>query len=261
MATIAARMADADLPTVRRFEAAGFRAWPAQTSHFDGTWSIRLTPDMAARRLNSINPLDRGDARDIDRRIAALKPRFDAAGRSVTFRISPLAGPDLVDHLDRSGWTVISPSLVMRADLAGLKPAASYDVEAISTAGFVDAAIALDNLDPVNATGFGRLIERIQPQVRLFHVAVDGVAAANAICGRDGQVAGLFEVATAAAFRGRGLGRKVVEAALGWARQEGASTGWLQVEADNAPALGLYRSLGFETIFPYHYRGQPETIA
>lgn len=258
MATTAARMTDADLPTVRRFEAAGFRAWPAQTSLYDATWSIRLTPDMTARRLNSINPLDRADASDIERRVGLLKARFVEAGRPVTFRISPLASPQLVDHLDRAGWSVITPSLVMQADLARLKPAESEGVVEISTERFIDAAIALDNLDPANAGGFGRLIGRIQPQVALFHIAVGGVPAANAICVRDGQVAGLFEVATAPEFRGRGLGRKIVAAALGWARAQGASTGWLQVEAGNKTALDLYGSLGFATIYPYHYRGQPE---
>jgi GNAT superfamily N-acetyltransferase len=251
-------MTDADLPTVRRFEAAGFRAWPAQISFYDGTWSIRLTPDMTARRLNSINPLDRGDASDVDRRIAVLRARFVDARRPVTFRISPLASPQLVNHLDRAGWSVITPSLVMQADLAGLKPAERDGVEELSSGGFIDAAIALGNLDPAKAEGFGRLIERIQPQVALFHIAIDGVPAANAICVRDGQVAGLFEIATAPVFRGKGLGRKIVTAALDWAKAQGASTGWLQVEADNKTALNLYGSLGFAAIYPYHYRGQPE---
>jgi ribosomal protein S18 acetylase RimI-like enzyme len=259
MATIAARMAEIDLPTVRRFEAAGFRAWPAQTSFYDGTWSVRLTPDMTGRRLNSINPLDLSDGRDIERRVGLLKACFAEAGRPVTFRISPLASPQLVGHLDRAGWSVITPSLVMKADLAGLKTAEGDGVEEISAERFIDAAIALDNLEPANAEGFGRLIDRIQPQVTLFHIAIDGVPAANAICVRDGQVAGLFEVATAREFRGRGLGRKIVAAALDRARAQGASTGWLQVEAGNKAALDLYGSLGFVTIYPYHYRGQLET--
>ena len=48
--------------------------------------------------------------------------------------------------------------------------------------------------------------------------------------------------------------RRLVQSALKWARQRGARFAWLQVEADNAPALGLYRSLGFDEIYRYHYR-------
>ncbi|TIX45544.1 MAG: GNAT family N-acetyltransferase, partial [Mesorhizobium sp.] len=49
------------LATVRRYEAAGFRAWPAAAVHYDGTWVVRLTAGHAAKRLNSVNPLDPGD--------------------------------------------------------------------------------------------------------------------------------------------------------------------------------------------------------
>ena len=46
------------LGIARRFEAAGFRAWPAASVHYDGTWVIRLTAGHTAKRLNSVNPLD-----------------------------------------------------------------------------------------------------------------------------------------------------------------------------------------------------------
>ena len=50
-----------NLPIVRRFEAAGFRAWPATSVQYDGAWSVRLTGGHPAKRLNSVNPLDPGD--------------------------------------------------------------------------------------------------------------------------------------------------------------------------------------------------------
>ena len=49
------------LAVVRRYEAAGFRAWPAAAVHYDGTWVVRLTAGHPAKRLNSVNPLDPGD--------------------------------------------------------------------------------------------------------------------------------------------------------------------------------------------------------
>lgn len=246
-----------DLPTVRRFEAAGFRAWPAQTTFYDGTWSVRLTPDMKARRPNSINPLDRGDAERIDARIAALRNRFADAGRQMAFRLSPLANPELVAHLDRAGWIAESPSLVMRADLGEMELSSTSSANEISVEEFVKAAIAMDNLDGAYAAGFQALIGRIQAKIGLFHIDIGGEPAANAICVCDGHVAGLFEVVATPRFRGHGLGRQIVEAALAWARGQGASIGWLQVEAENMVALGLYRSLGFDTVYSYHYRIEP----
>jgi ribosomal protein S18 acetylase RimI-like enzyme len=39
---------------------------------------------------------------------------------------------------------------------------------------------------------------------------------------------------------------------------QGARVGYLQVEADNAPARAIYRRLGFADAFAYHYRQAPE---
>jgi ribosomal protein S18 acetylase RimI-like enzyme len=46
----------------------------------------------------------------------------------------------------------------------------------------------------------------------------------------------------------------VLLSALRWAYSRGGRVAWLQVEADNAPALRLYSSLGFGELYRYHYR-------
>ena len=74
---------------------------------------------------------------------------------------------------------------------------------------------------------------------------------------RDGDLAGLFEIATARGEQRKGHARRLVLSALKWARQHGARKAWLQVEADNETALALYRSLGFEEVYRYHYRQPP----
>ncbi|AXI77171.1 GNAT family N-acetyltransferase [Peterkaempfera bronchialis] len=45
--------------------------------------------------------------------------------------------------------------------------------------------------------------------------------------------------------RGRGVGRALVEAACGWAREEGATRLTLRVLGHNAPARALYERCGF----------------
>lgn len=45
-------------------------------------------------------------------------------------------------------------------------------------------------------------------------------------------------------YRGQGIGRALTAAALNQARQQGKAV-WLQVRQENAPAVHLYRSLGF----------------
>ncbi|MDB5447528.1 MAG: ribosomal-protein-alanine acetyltransferase [Phenylobacterium sp.] len=60
--------------------------------------------------------------------------------------------------------------------------------------------------------------------------------------------AGEMEVLTVGvcgAARRRGVARALMVAAIGAARQAGAEAAFLEVAVDNAPAVGLYESLGF----------------
>ena len=57
--------------------------------------------------------------------------------------------------------------------------------------------------------------------------------------------------------QGQGLGTSLLTAFVGVARQRGITRAFLQVEADNAPALALYRRFGFTTAWTYHYWKAP----
>jgi GNAT superfamily N-acetyltransferase len=91
-----------------------------------------------------------------------------------------------------------------------------------------------------------------------FATALDGPhPVSGAMCVIDREVAGLFSLRTAAAARGRGHGRAVVERLGAWARGMGATLLFLQIEEANAPALGLAQQLGFERRYDYWYRELP----
>ncbi|MCM6777395.1 GNAT family N-acetyltransferase [Nocardia sp. CDC159] len=63
---------------------------------------------------------------------------------------------------------------------------------------------------------------------------------------------GLSCVAVAAPHRRHGLGTLVCAELIRWGHRHGATHAYVQVEADNAAALGLYREMGF--IEHHHYR-------
>jgi ribosomal protein S18 acetylase RimI-like enzyme len=247
-----------ELATVRRFEAAGFRAWPAASVEYDGAWSIRLTAGHPAKRLNSVNPMDPADVGDLAGRIARAARRFEAYGRPLIFRISPLAGKALTDHLDAAGWSRFSESLVMLIDLEAVDLSEAIDQIPLKDVGrFVTAALAVRGSDPATRPGLAGIIETIEPEAGLFVHENDERPVASAICVHHRDLAGLFEVATHAAERRKGHALRLVLSALKWAKQRGARRAWLQVEAGNRAALALYRSLGFEEIYRYHYRRPP----
>lgn len=249
------REAIEQLATIRRFEGAGFRAWPATSVHYDGTWAVRLTASHPARRLNSVNPLDPGDDRRIEERIERTARRFQAYGRPLTFRISPLSAPVISKHLDAQGWTSVGHSLVMRLPLDETAVGeAMHQIPLRDLNRFVSAAFKVHAYEAELRPGFTEVVSSIKPAAGLFVLEQEDVPVATAICVHDGILAGLFEVATTQAQRRKGFGKRMLLSALKWAHLRGAKEAWLQVEADNEAALGLYRSLGFSEIYRYHYR-------
>jgi GNAT superfamily N-acetyltransferase len=78
-------------------------------------------------------------------------------------------------------------------------------------------------------------------------VAWDGeTAAGHATLVPDGDA---YELAifVLQAYQRAGIGRKLMEALLGYGREEGVEKVWLTVERWNQPAVGLYKDTGFET--------------
>ena len=250
------------LAHVRQFEAAGFRAWPATSVRYDGTWVIRLTAGHPAKRLNSVNLLDPGDTHNLDERIAGAARRFEAYGRPMIFRISPLAGVTLPKHLDELGWPRFSESVVMALTLDSVDFDGVIDqIPMKDLSRFIVAALAVHADDPAIRPGLSEVITAIQAEAGLFVHEEDGRAVSTVICVHDGDLAGLFEIATDELERGKGYGRTIVRSALKWARLRGANFAWLQVEADNEAAISLYRQLGFRDAYRYHYRCPPAGAA
>ncbi len=87
---------------------------------------------------------------------------------------------------------------------------------------------------------------------RLFVLRVDGVVAgmANALItvstAEGGRVLLLEDVIVHNEYRGRGLGRALVEHVLAWAKSEGLVRVTLLADGNNTAALDFYHKLGFE---------------
>lgn len=247
---------------VRRLEAAGFRAWPASSTYFDGTWAVRVTASFPAKRLNSINPLDPSDHADIPDRIARASERFAAAGRPVVFRQSPLASPELVRYLDAEGWTRFGESIVYMADLSKIDLSEAIDRIPIRDGQrYLEASLHVHRRPASLRAGLETVLGNIRPPAAFFvRENAEGEAIAVALAITDNDLAGILDVAVSPAERRRGVGRDLVATALRHAVHKGARTGWLQVEAENAAGLALYDRLGFTEAYRYVYRAPPGMI-
>lgn len=244
-----------DPAMVRRYEAVGARAWPAASVSYDGAWAVRITPGLASRRLNSINPLDPGDTRDIEARIKHLSAQFTAAGQRPCFRLTPLAPTQLDDALEKLNWVRKRETIVMQLELSGLEMDRSVELSPLDAiSDYVRASLA--NHDHLNEPeeAFSALLGRIQPAKGMFVIEDKGVAVANVLCVQDRDLAGIFDLCTRETERRNGYATRLMHSALRWAQKNGARTAWLQIEANNKAALALYQQLGFSEVYRYAYR-------
>lgn len=244
------------LAQIRLLEAVSFRSFPATKTVYDGTWAIRMTAGHPAKRLNSVNPLDPQDSLDLENRIYKAERRFASFGRPINFRLTPLAPLRLQTILADRGWYSHEESIVMilqlhKADLDG----AQDQVPLQDVGRWVDEFIALSNDATGVKPGLVEVIGATEPVTGLF-LRTDGSGEATASmvrCVCDQTMAGVFDLVSEGTLRRKGHARQVLLSALAWARRNRAQRVWLQVVADNEPAIGLYRSLGFEEVYRYTY--------
>ncbi|HWK84967.1 MAG TPA: GNAT family N-acetyltransferase, partial [Caldimonas sp.] len=90
-------------------------------------------------------------------------------------------------------------------------------------------------------------------------LAVDasGAPVAGGQVAIESDRAGLYDIFTVDAARGRGVAHALCHHLLDIAMREGARTAYLQVDAGNDAARRVYRRLGFVDAYAYHYRSPP----
>lgn len=241
----------------RRVEEAAINAWPAaQQMVYDG-WLLRFSQGYT-KRANSVNPLY-NSAFDPEAKIAACEVLYTAQGLSPIFRITPFAAPpDLDARLVARGYQQIDRTLVQVCDLDTFDPPPDPpggDLRAESLDGWLETFCRLKGASLAAHAPHRAILARILTPCRYGVLSVDGEIAACAVVVREAEVVGLFDLVVAPALRNRGYGTALTAWLLGWARDGGARTAYLQVVEANAAARRVYESkLGFRTQYTYWYR-------
>jgi ribosomal protein S18 acetylase RimI-like enzyme len=244
---------------MQALETAAFAAWPSALSTDFNGWQLRLDRGYT-KRANSANataqaqPLSNAD-------LDAIESRFGQLGLTPTFRLTSFAPVAQVDALlERRGYRFVDRSLVMTRPLG----AADDTVGATLTDGaprWLQAYQAVSGKSGADQAVHLEILRRIANPCAW---AVHGPEGSPVCCGLGVVVEphlGLFDIATRAGHLRQGLARQLCRALLGWGWRQGARTAFLQVVADNAPAIGLYQGLGFEVAYQYWYRVPRREVA
>lgn len=244
----------------RRIEEAGLNALQTQRQLFYDGWLLRLSPGLA-KRGRSVNARY-GSSLPLAEKIARCEAVYAEQGLPVLFRRTPFDHPaDLGDALAGRGYVAFGETLVQTValDRPPELPERGDDVtlDAPGTEAFVEAAAELRGAnDRQREAHRERLVNSVLGK-RYAVVRAAGRVVCTAQVAIDGDLVGVFDVSTAPAARRRGHATFACTALLSWAWQHGAKVAYLQVSADNAPAIAVYRKLGFATAYTYHYCGRP----
>jgi ribosomal protein S18 acetylase RimI-like enzyme len=256
------RLADlAALEGVRRLEALAARAWPAAEVRPLHGWLLRCTEGVT-RRANSVlaNDADPG-APPLAERLARVEEFYAGRGVPARFQLCPASRPpDLDDFLARRGYRLECPTGVQTASLAEVAdrsaaaPAAEVLVADELREPWFAVYLEAEGVDEWAAAVRRGILRRIAARTGFALLRVDGRPAAVGLGVLEDGWVGVFNMVTRPEFRRRGLATAVLRALGRWAAGHGAERAYLQVVADNTPAVALYARLGFGTRYQYHYR-------
>lgn len=238
----------------RAIERASLWAWPPERTAGVGGWLLRQG-STATRRQNAVQTLAFTGEVGLACAIVRVEAWYAGFGRLACFQLTEASRPAGLDAvLAARRYRLDAPSQVMTAALeAPLPEPADVLLEGRPTA-FVMAAVADRHWSPTERAARARLFTRIRRPLTFAVRSVRGTPVAGGLAVVEPPLVGVFAMRTAAHARRQGHGRAVLERLLGWGRAMGATTAYLQVEADNAPALALYRRAGFRRLADYHYR-------
>lgn len=195
-----------------------------------GDWVLRHSPTAAARRANSVlafGPSGLADDDAYDQVVAF----YDGVGRRPVAAVLPDSGESEL-FLGR-GWVPESGD----ADTLFQVTAVSLAARALRGAQPADVEVVVDDV----------------ADRAVAHVVEAGVPVAEGVAAFDRDWVGFRSIEVPPEHRRRGLGLAVMGALLEWGAERGATTAYLQVLGDNAPALALYERLGFREHHRYRY--------
>lgn len=196
-----------------------------------GDWVLRHSPTTTARRANSVLAFGPSGLEDSYEQVLAFYAR--TTGRPIA---AVLPGSAQDELFRARGWG-----------------SESHDADTVLQVAGVSQALRSQRGRPSGRDlGAIRLTEA-HPQATAHLVTDAGETVAGGVAALDRDWVGFRSVWVDPAHRRRGLGLAVMGTLLEWGAERGATTAYLQVLADNEPALGLYDGLGFREHHRYRY--------
>lgn len=238
---------------MQTLENAAFAAWPASYEADVHGWHLRLDSGYT-KRANSLNLTDRSQPLT-HLQLEAIEQQFAARGLRPVIRLTSLLNlPTLEPLLIERGYRHSDASHVLCRALEAPSGERSPSAHLLTSAAqWMPAFAQLSGQGDEQAQAHLAILQRIVHPAAWAMWEERGVPGCCGLGVLVGEQLGLFDIVTGNAFQRRGLAEQLCRALLAWGWAHGARRVFLQVAAENQPALALYRKLGFEWGYGYGY--------
>lgn len=213
------------------------------------------------KRANSANQLV-NTSTGHDAIIEGCESYFLERKQSSVFRLLSTCRNNLLDQkLALRGYQHIEKTYVM-AQTVKLSEKAEHTIEQLTDKDWVDSFYQLSTDSDIFKQQHLQMIKSISAQH--FTAAQrdpQGNIAALGIGVVENGYFGIFNIVTGKAHQRQGFSQLLISGLMNWARSIGAHTAYVQVKAENIPAVALYKKLGYREQYHYWYRVQGENNA
>lgn len=242
-----------DLARVAACESRIVNAWPAPTTLIVDDWVVRLANGYSGR-ANSASALRQGGEMD-EATLAFVEGLYRQAGLPPRIRFTPLVAEHARARFAARGYRIETASFGMVAELDDARPPLSgMIVTAQAGTAWIDGVCAHQTGNKRNREHLAAIVSGVRLPAAFATLLHERRPAAYAMSVAERGMAEIGAVIVDEKLRGLGLGRKLMQGLMGWAAAQGCSQAYLQVDQSNGLAFGMYRRLGFRTVYAYETR-------
>ena len=241
---------------IKTIEDLSLNAWPSwQMQLYDG-WILRFS-HMYTYRTNCVEQFGSSEL-PLEEKIAYCEEVYRRWKSPCVFKVTPLTRELWDPELEKRGYEVRNVTSVMCCDLDRIPaPKAHPEVELREhiTDEWIEALFAIKgNATVKHLKIVPSMYAAIPKDVRRACIRENGEIIATGLGILDREYIGIYAINVEPSHRRQGLAEKICETLLYEGIKAGAQKSYLQVVQENAPAVELYKKLGFSHEYSYWFR-------
>ncbi|MFX1516053.1 MAG: GNAT family N-acetyltransferase [Promethearchaeota archaeon] len=243
--------------TVLLYQELTNNAWPAKQYAFFNGWIVRFSHGMFDR-ANSVLPIYYF-GQNCQEDVHKIEDKYQNKHLDVIFQIPEYTSPDYLDRvLENMDYAVKSPTTVMMKALTHQSFSSPSLQFSSKRTDFEDAWFntfqTFSNMALEKGTQMEAIIRRILPEKIFFTVKEDDQDVGVTLGVLERGYLGIYSLVVDPMKRKRSLGHSLMRFIEDWCINNSIHTIYLQVEQTNLAALNLYKKLGYQDLYFYHYR-------